>query len=629
MLKLIVNKEMRMIDLKDDQLHRSDTTPTPSESVSRRLMLCTRLLLGVILLGFSPHQAWSDPPVPAPPSEETHTDMGSNERGEMDEEEGGTLFVDVEEQEVAGEMGGQPMGGQQMGGQQMGGQQMAGDEVVEVECAVMEPCGNGHCAPYCGECELCPEDCGSPPNPEYCPDPDFDYDACANGEYYDSQGFPEVNAGGPCSQDPNCPTLDEFCAQPANRGVGVTACTGPEPCDQGGSTPVPCPCGSGIPECPDGNQDECQDNCDCVGTPGGARCREDDLCGNRCDLNCLNRRDIDYPGEAFSSCEMVCPTARLPALGNVSRGYFYSLPSFCQGGSQMCLGAPPLTPAGAPQLGNQSCGFYLRLKHCFTDCGACEKNRLEGYYHICKNIRGLMNGVNSTDFPGGLPREYRSCTYNSDFTDYADGMMFCLQAKVSSYVDDQCLSCSQMVNGQPDRDVESGIIGAHTECNNFNGFCDLVDNPGRMPLKCFGAAMGKAWGSILGHQSPIGTIQPVGICHALSQVLACADGSPRDIMNFQSSICEGYVDGCMSQQNLGDMFPICRGGCSRAMRRALCEASCPQVPESALVGIFDIGPAAATVFEQICNRVLTRATHPFGFPILPGTSSGRDPCLTY
>ena len=70
------------------------------------------------------------------------------------------------------------------------------------DCDELETCGNGHCAPYCGECERCPEDCGDPPNTEYCPDPDFNWDDCSQGAYYDSQGFPEVSAtltsGNPC-----------------------------------------------------------------------------------------------------------------------------------------------------------------------------------------------------------------------------------------------------------------------------------------------------------------------------------------------------------------------------------------------------------------------------------------------
>jgi hypothetical protein len=279
------------------------------------------------------------------------------------------------------------------------------------------------------------------------------------------------------------------------------------------------------------------------------------------------------------------------------------------------------------------------LQHCLTDCDDCEKNRLVGYNRTCRNARGLSNGPASTDFPGGnppLPNDYNRCGANDAFNGYVDGMMFCLQAKAAIAINDSCPSCSNVVNGLPDIDVESGIIGVHTECNEVNNFCDLSDDPTGLPLRCFGASIGKAWGSILGGHSPGGALQPVGICHLMSQLVACADGGiggAIDLARWQSQICEGYVDGCMTEEGLGDLFPNCHipgvGSCRLLLRRQLCEATCPQLPEIGLLGILNLGPGAAVVFEGACNTLLTTLLNPFGFPIIPGADSGREPCLTY
>ena len=77
----------------------------------------------------------------------------------------------------------------------------------------------------------------------------------------------------------------------------------------------------------------------------------------------------------------------------------------------------------------------------------------------------------------------------------------------------------------PDFDIESGIIGAHTERNDVNGFCNLarVQAGPRLFWRWFGASLG------LGarHHS-IGALQPVGICHLMS-CPACADGDPQNL----------------------------------------------------------------------------------------------------
>lgn len=512
-------------------------------------------------------------------------------------------------------------------------------------------CGDLRCSPECDECDGC-ADCEGPAGRVQCDPNAFDFTDCENGVYYESMGFPEVSDGAPCSNG-NCPTYEEFCADPAHRGVGVTACTFANPCGEGpdgmlgGGTPMPCPCGEGELECrelgPDGQPrpgvDECQNDCDCVGSPNGGRCREDPICGNICDMRCLNRNNFQFPNQAFSSCEFPCPTARLPANGNPGRPYFRQLPDHCKGGTNACLNpaATPLTPAAQPQRPDEACGFYLSLRQCFNDCGACEKNRLEGYYHMCSNNNRLANGGRIP----GLGGFYNQCGLNRDYRDYAAGMMFCLQVKAVQGIEDRCASCNELVSGLPNIDIESGIIGAHTECNDVMGFCGLARDPGGVPLRCFGAALGRSWGTILGHHSPIGTAQPVGVCHLMSQLVACAEGDPLNLARWQGQICQGFVDGCMTQMNLVDHFPDCNipgvGSCRNILRRKLCQASCPIVPAAGLVGILDLGVDGALAFERACNSLLTEGVSIFGFPIippigevgLPGTGSGRDPCLTY
>ena len=70
----------------------------------------------------------------------------------------------------------------------------------------------------------------------------------------------------------------------------------------------------------------------------------------------------------------------------------------------------------------------------------------------------------------------------------------------------------------PDFDIESGIIGAHTECNDVNGFCNLACVPGATALfwRRFGASLGLG---ALTSLPIIGALQPVGICHLMSQPL--------------------------------------------------------------------------------------------------------------
>ena len=503
-------------------------------------------------------------------------------------------------------------------------------------------CGDGVCVPECGECEAC-QDCAEA-DLACGRNGDFNFNDCVDGAYYERLGFPEVSVGGGNCSRPDCPTFEAFCAVPEHRGVGVTGCQA-MPGGQPGScfgTPMQCDCGDGELECRERDEmpDECQTDCDCVGSPNGGRCRDDALCGNICDLRCLNRRPIQYDNSAFSSCEFPCPTARRPGPDNPGRVFLSDLPSHCSGGPDTCdnPNATPIAGPNTPQSADDSCGFYLRVRECLTDCGSCEKNRLEGYYAICSNMRTLSNG----ERPRGLPAEYFTCGQDPSFRAYADGMMFCLQAKASAYMSEGCRSCNTIVSGMPDFDIESGIIGAHTECNDVNGFCNLARVPGGAPLRCFGAGLGRAWGSVLGHHSPIGALQPVGICHLMSQLLACADGDPQNLVGWQSQICEGYVDGCMSQPSLAEMFPDADipgldTTVREVMQRAFCTATCPQFPLVALAGFLDIGTDGALEFERECNALLTQGISIFGFPVipglgeigLPGTGSGRDPCLSY
>ncbi len=42
-------------------------------------------------------------------------------------------------------------------------------------------------------------------------------------------------------------------------------------------------------ECPPNQPgDECQNNCDCVGSLNGGRCAENPVCDNICDLRCVS-----------------------------------------------------------------------------------------------------------------------------------------------------------------------------------------------------------------------------------------------------------------------------------------------------------------------------------------------------
>ena len=42
----------------------------------------------------------------------------------------------------------------------------------------------------------------------------------------------------------------------------------------------------------------------------------------------------------------------------------------------------------------------------------------------------------------------------------------------------KAVSCDVMVNGLPNINIESGIIGSHTFCNEESGFCELTDAGG-------------------------------------------------------------------------------------------------------------------------------------------------------
>ncbi len=503
-------------------------------------------------------------------------------------------------------------------------------------------CGDGICAAECGECAQC-DDCLN--EDQLCQrQGEFDFTDCLNGAYYDRLGFPEVSLdGGGCSQR-DCPSFEDFCAVPEHRGVGVTGCSRGMPCGQpgrGGGTPMQCDCGDGEEECRerDVQPDECQTDCDCIGSENGGRCLEDPVCGNICSLRCLNRNRISFPDGAFSSCEFPCPTTRAPAADNPGSVHIDDVPAHCLPGTNACPNpdAPSLVPPGTQQDHHDSCKFYLQVRACLNDCGACETNRLEGYYAICSNARNLANWRR----PAGLPAEYFSCGGEA-FQTYADGMMFCLQAKAADYMSQGCRSCNDIVSGMPGIDIESGIIGAHSECNETNGFCQLTRAQGFPPLKCFGAAMGRAWGSILGHHSPLGALQPVGVCHLMSQLLACARGNPFSLHRWHRQLCEGYVDGCMSRPFFGNLFPdaeipILGTNIRDIIQRKICEATCPQFTEAALIGLFDIGVDGALEFERQCNGLLTEGLSIFGYPVfpglddlgIPGTGSGRDPCLTY
>lgn len=450
------------------------------------------------------------------------------------------------------------------------------------------------------------------------------------GDNYAQEGFPVVCPDAAPNQCAGCnTTLTQFCdsdgdgdvdrgaldGTPAERrGVGMSFCQGP-----GFLTPRPCDCGDlcMCPAPPAGVQ-ECASDCDCIDDPAGARCNDEDPCFSTCSHRCFNRRPTTFPGEAFSSCENMCPTT-FPPPGNP---YLGVLPDVCKGPAGMCGSGPALN--APPQNGLDSCGFYLRARSCLTDCSACSSNRLAGYYSICARMRDLANGPGLPTFPSTFPPAYASCTTNPLFTGYTDNMMFCLQAKAAQDAQN-CNSCDGWVNGTPAGGVTGGIIGVHTECNAANGFCALAADPAAVPaLQCFGASLGYAWGAFGGVQSPIGAVQAVGMCHLMSQLLACWAGNVGLLTAWQNQICTGYFDGCMTQPNFGS-------GLWPGAQATLCRATCPVLPASliALAGSVPAGPAGALAFEQQCNAILTSVTNPMGFPLVPGFQSGRDPCITY
>jgi hypothetical protein len=533
-----------------------------------------------------------------------------------------------------------------------------------------QTCGDTICDDFAGECQTCPEDCQNADSEALCLTNDEGDDGVCTDDAT-LLGYPEVSEDGFGCNDPQCPSFEAFCADPAHAGMGVTLCSQALRCDQGGGTPVECPCIPTTNECSEIEVvDNCNNDCDCIGNERGGLC-EETQCGWQCSLKCQNRRNITFNG-AFSSCQMVCPTTRLPEQAGVEnehvRRYINALPDYCLGASNCGAEGVDIPESGTPQQAEQSCDIYRRLNACFTDCSDCSRNRLSGYFQICAGIRGLTNGPTSPDYPEDFPARYNQCAQSSAFQEYADEMMFCLQAKATAGANG-CPSCDVLVNGLPSIDIESGIIGAHTDCNNTSGFCELIDAPGGVPLSCFGAGLGRAWGSILGHHSPLGPIQSVGICHMVSQMLACANGDGDRLVEWQNQVCEGFVDGCMTRSNLGDIFPQCTldvgsllaagmsiseahaliDRCNSNARRTFCQASCPVnsimdwIIE--LIGEVPFGEAGALKFEETCNQIIAGDLFPFGsgvflppiitFPIgfplpeIPGFESGRDPCLTY
>ena len=292
-----------------------------------------------------------------------------------------------------------------------------------------QTCGDNQCATEAGECERCPQDCASPEDMQRCA-LNIGTDEGICGDDPTLLGYPEVSEdGGQCSS-PGCPAFEEFCADPANAGMGVTLCSRAMPCDQGGGTPAECPCEPNTTECgPSGVVNECADDCDCIGHPSGGLC-EEQLCGRlQCSLKCRNRRNISFDG-AFSSCQMVCPTADTPSFKCIRRRTHSRNYRHIVKGESTCGAIGRDTPRpNSSQVAADACGIYQRLGQCFTDCSDCSKNRLAGYFQICSGIKGLANGAQSSDFPEDFPPEYALCSSNSAFQTYADDMMFAFKQK--------------------------------------------------------------------------------------------------------------------------------------------------------------------------------------------------------
>lgn len=310
-----------------------------------------------------------------------------------------------------------------------------------------------------------------------------------------------------------------------------------------------------------------------------------------------------------------------------------------QPGSANCSAQGRLTAAGvarsrqcnsAPSASTE-CGFYLSLRQCMSDCSACQQNRLVGYYQTCRNM-----GQSAIGDLTNAPRSYGSCQSLCDFQTYVSGMRRCLQRQATALRDNwnrdysgQAVSCGGLVNGPRDnatgrRDLNAGIIGSHTYCNQANNFCAL-SNAAR---QCFGAGLGNSWAGLClgpGGHSPWGSWQSVGMCHLFAQAAECATTGP--VTNFIDSLCQGYQDGCMTAPS-----------CAYMPKRIACMLACPRSRDIALLvrvlnspllrlipganlalvrqfmnalgGVFRGNPGNVAAMESLCEQVIGRDVAP-------------------
>lgn len=255
-----------------------------------------------------------------------------------------------------------------------------------------------------------------------------------------------------------------------------------------------------------------------------------------------------------------------------------------QRGTAFCDASGRVTAAGVARVrtcnsypsGSAECGYYLSLRQCQGDCSACQSNRLVGYYQTCRNMSQIAQGDLAN-----APRTYGFCQNLCEYQGYVSGMRRCLQNQADALqrlwnrdYPGTALSCSGVVGGPVDartgrRDLNAGVIGSHTFCNEAQGFCGL-SNPSR---QCFGAGLGNSWAGMClgpGGHSPWGSWQSVGMCHMFAQAASC--GARGSLANFVDSLCQGYQDGCMTAP-----------GCAYMPKRLACMLACPRSQDIATI----------------------------------------------
>ena len=220
---------------------------------------------------------------------------------------------------------------------------------------------------------------------------------------------------------------------------------------------------------------------------------------------------------------------------------------------------------------------------------------------------------------------YATCQNNELFTQYTDGMRWCLQAYGSAQYNlgsrpgdnpASCKNCTQFVNGSVSGNIFDGVIGSHNDCNSAQEFCRLAGDPGRdndcdgtvdtpPALQCFAAGLGFSWGATLGSMSPVGALESVGLCHLMMQATKC--GPQMTVGQFHklwNNLCTGYQDGCMANAGFGS-DGTAEG---QAMNSALCALTCPTPTDiqnlgmhTAAISNWLFGECAPWVPSSVCS----------------------------